>query len=456
MKVLFVNPHYPHHPYTLILHPPLGYAYMATHLKRAGHDVLHVDLPLVGNNPATLAPILDEYRPDIVGLTSVAQSYCQALEIARLVKDSQCAPPVVLGGPHVTFIAKECLHRHPYIDYVLLFDAEQSIVELCEALRAGGGDALRNVSGLCYRSHDGYPRVNAPAPPVMDLDTLGRPDRSIFDLQSYLDYDYETVVMTARGCPSRCAFCSTTAAGRNVRWNGCEHVCDELEEIVSLGFRSIFFGDDTFSGNASRVIAICEKIQERGLAVPWTSNMRALDAQPAVLAAMRAAGAYRVFMGFESIQKETLRLVKKGGTPERMIEKARLVKSAGLELHASFIVGAPGDTDESLAATLDYVRLLDPTVATFNVIEPRPGTDLYHNSERYGVIIPDPYWYESSSWLDLPVCRTATLSQQEIRDWVDRCYLEFCSPNFRDPARIARPADVEIGACGPGPAPQTG
>ena len=202
-------------------------------------------------------------------------------------------------------------------------------------------------------------------------------------------------------------------------------------------------GDDTFSGDPNRAITICHEMQDRGIRTPWTSNMRAQDARPPVLEAMRDAGAYRVFIGFESIQKATLQLVKKGATPERMIEKAQLVKDAGLELHASFIVGAPGDTDETLAATLDYIRLLDPTVATFNVMEPRPGTDVYANPDRYGIQIPDPYWYESTGWLDLPVCRNEHLSQEQIRDWIERCYAEFCSPHFRSPEVLAGLGDIQ-------------
>jgi radical SAM superfamily enzyme YgiQ (UPF0313 family) len=220
-------------------------------------------------------------------------------------------------------------------------------------------------------------------------------------------------------------------------------VADELEEVIRLGFESVFFGDDTFSGDPKRTIAICDEIRRRGIRIPWTSNMRAQDARPAVLDAMREAGAYRVFMGFESIQRATLRLVHKGATPERMAAKARLVREAGLELHASFIVGAPGDTDETLAATLDYIRLLNPTVATFNVMEPRPGTDVFTHPERYGITIPDRHWYETTSWLDSPVCHTEHLSQQEIRAWVDRCYREFCDPDFRSPHHLARLAGVD-------------
>jgi len=436
MRVLFVNPHYTHDPQTLLLHPPLAYGYMSTALKQAGHQVLHVDLPFEGNSPSLLAERLDDLRPDLIGVTSVAQSYFHALEIARTVKEWNAEVPVVFGGPHVSFIAPECLRRHPAVDFVLLFDSEDSIVELADALehKAGPGD-LKNVSGLAFRSDGGV--VSTPAAtPELDLDRYGRPDRNLFDMQRYLAYDYETVVMTARGCPSRCTFCSTTIAGRTARWNSPEHVVDEMEEVIELGFSSIFFGDDTFSGDPRRAVAICDEIRRRGVSIPWTSNMRAQDARPHVLEAMTAAGAYRVFVGFESVQEGTLRLVKKGTTPARLYKTARRIMAAGLELHASFIVGAPGDTHETLAATMDFIRLINPTVATFNVMEPRPGTDVFARPERYGIAVPDPFWYETTSWLDLPVCRTDSLSSEEIRDWVGRCYDEFCSPDFRADDRM--------------------
>ncbi|WP_159989334.1 MULTISPECIES: B12-binding domain-containing radical SAM protein [Nocardia] len=438
MRILFVNPHYTHDPHTLLLHPPLGYAYMARSLRRAGHEVVHVDLPFEGNNVDALVARLDDVHPDLVGVTSVAQSYYHALEIARAVRSWRPTTPIVFGGPHVSFIGTECLTRHDCVDFVLLFDAEDSIVDLADALDSGGGtSALAKVPGLVFRDGPGV-RTTAPSSPEMDLDRYGRPDRSIFDMRNYLDYDYETVVMTARGCPSRCTFCSTTIAGRTARWNSPTHVADEMETVAELGFSSIFFGDDTFSGDPRRAVAICEEITRRGLTIPWTSNMRAQDARPQVLDAMIEAGAYRVFVGFESVQEQTLRLVKKGTSPARLYKTAARIMAAGLELHASFIVGAPGDTPETLAATMDFIRLVNPTVATFNVMEPRPGTDVYANPRRYGITIPDKYWYETTSWLDMPVCHNDAMSARDIRDWVSRCYDEFCSPDFRDIANLRR------------------
>jgi anaerobic magnesium-protoporphyrin IX monomethyl ester cyclase len=438
MRILFINPHYTHDPRTLLLHPPLAYGYMATALKAAGHEVLHADLPFEGNSPASLGKRLDDLHPDLVGVTSVAQSYFHALELARTVREWNPTVPVVFGGPHVSFIAKECLQRHKEVDYVLLYDSEESLVELCAALSAGGErQQLSKVPGVAFRNGEAI-RMTPPSPPAMDLDRYGLPDRSIFDMGEYLAYDYETVVMTARGCPSRCTFCSTTIAGRTARWNSPEHVVDEMEFVNDLGFSSIFFGDDTFSGNPRRAIAICDEIRRRRLQIPWTSNMRAQDARPQVMEAMVAAGAYRVFVGFESIQEQVLRLVKKGTSPTRLYKTARRIMAAGLDLHASFIIGAPGDTPETLAATLDFIRLINPTVATFNVMEPRPGTDVFANPGRYGITIPDRYWYETTSWLTLPVSHNEAMSQEEIRDWVSRCYDEFCGADFRSPEELTR------------------
>lgn len=431
MKILFVNPHYPADPSTFLLHPPLGYAYLATHLTRAGHEVHHTDLPLIGNQPSDVLPALETLAPDIVAVTSVAQSYAQALEIAATVKAARPVCQVVFGGPHVSFVAQECLRRHSWVDFVLKFDSEESFVDLCAALgTANPQNRLLRVPGLAFRTSDGDVSETPTAPPVKDLDVLGHPDRSIFDMGRYLRNDYETVVMASRGCPSRCAFCSTSIAGRTYRWNTPGHVVREIEEVLDLGFQSIFFGDDTFAGNSRRLAGICDEIILRSIQVSWTCNIRAQDAHPRLLEKMRDAGAYRVFVGFESIQTETLKLVHKGSLPEQMIRKARLIQDAGLELHSSFIIGAPGDTHESLRETLDYIRALNPTIATFNTMEPRPGTDLYARPERYGIEIPDPYWYETTDWMRGPVCSTRSLSGPEIKEWVDRCYAAFCSPDF--------------------------
>lgn len=432
MKVLFVSAHVPYEPNSYLAHPTLAYGYMATALKRHGHDTEHVDLPLVGNDVSTLRRELEAHRPHLVGVSSVAQTYCQALEVARTVKEFDPAIPVVFGGPHVSFIARECLTRHDSVDFVLMFDCEDSIVALVESLNHESGPVghRQNVPGLAYRDQSDCVQVTKPEPPSFDLDAYGHPDRAIFDLDAYLRNDYETVVVTARGCPSHCTFCSTQAAGRTYRSHSVGYALQEIETILEAGFTSIYFGDDTIAGDRDRLLALCDQIVARELPIEWTSNIRSLDIDPELLERMRSAGAYRVFSGFETVDPRALKLMGKGQDVERHLRTGEIVGRSGLQLHASFIVGAPGDTVESIERSLEFIAELNPTIATFNPFEPRPGTPMYTHASKFGIHIPDPYWYETTYWLHQPVAYTNSMSPEDITNALMLCYQSFCSNGF--------------------------
>src|SRR5262249_41381635 len=154
----------------------------------------------------------------------------------------------------------------------------------------------------------------------------------------------------------------------------------------------------------------CSEVRRRGLQFDWTSNMRVADARPQVLDAIREAGGYRVFVGIETVKREALKLIQKGTTPDTIHRSVERIRAAGLELHSAYIVGVPGDTADDIENTLDFMRAVQPTVATFNTMEVRPGTGLHANPARYGVHLPDPYWYETTKWMDGPTCYTDQLS----------------------------------------------
>lgn len=436
--ILFINPHYPMPTSSILLHPPLAYGYLATELKKRGHRVTVLDLPMLGNAIEPHRQTLIDCAPDVIGITCVTQSYLQLLEVARFCKEVLPLTPVVAGGPHVTFTPDETLTRHSCIDYILAYDADFSFPELVDCLEAGGAENdLDKIAGLSRRRDGGV--VTQPATPAeVNLDLLPSPDRSIFDMRAYLRRDYETVAVSARGCPSRCAFCSTTQMGRSYRYQTVGRFCDELESVLDMGFSSFFFGDDTFSGNANRAIAFCEEVNRRGLQFEWTSNMRVADARPEVLDAIRSAGGYRVFVGIETVRKKSLKLIQKGSTPDTIQRAVDRIRAAGIELHSAYIVGVPGDTAEDVDHTLAFIRSARPTVATFNTMEVRPGTKLHRNPEIYGVHVPNPLWYETTDWTATPTCYTDQLSQSEIKALVEKCYFEFCSSAFIEESEEAR------------------
>lgn len=437
-RILFINPHYPMPTNSILLHPPLAFGYMSQELKKRGHHVLVLDLPLVGNSIALHGDLITDYAPDLIGITCVTQSYCQLLEIAEYCKQLLPDVPIVTGGPHVTFTAEETLTRHPAVDFVLGYDADFAMADLADCILATRGADIGKVNGLSRRV-DGEVVSRPAAPAERNLDLLPSPDRSLFDMATYLRRDYETVAVSSRGCPSRCAFCSTTQMGRFYRYQSVERFCDELEELLDFGFSSFFFGDDTFSGNASRAVAFCDEVKRRGLEFEWTSNMRVADARPETLDAIRSVGGYRVFVGIETVKKDALKLIQKGTTPDSIHRAVDRIRAAGLELHSAYIIGVPGDTEEDIENTLDFMRAVRPTVATFNTMEVRPGTSLHTNPSRYGVHVPDQYWYESTGWTNEPTCYTDQLSTQDIKRLVEKCYHEFCSPDF-----LSEPAGERI------------
>ena len=264
MKILFINPHYTFDPYTLLLHPPLAYGSLSNFLKKDGHEVFHADLPFCGNQAHSAVSFIEAIKPDIIGLTCVAQSFYHAKEIATLIKENFPYLPIVIGGPLVTFVPTDMLLRHSCFDYLILYDGEDSFAQLAIAIeQKASAEQLKQIDGLAFKDMDGSIIITEPAAPVFDLDYYPIPDRTIFDLDNYRKYDYETVIVTSRGCPSRCSFCSTTLTGRNFRFNSPVRVVDEIEEVLDMGFNSVFFGDDTFSGNSKRVIEICKELNRR-------------------------------------------------------------------------------------------------------------------------------------------------------------------------------------------------
>lgn len=427
MNVLFINPYMPIDDMLTIRHPPLGIGYLSTALKSAGHSVFFLDLPMLRREQRETAirDYLESHDDVFVGITCVTQSYAVALSIAAEVKKLRPSVPVMMGGPHVSFTPEETLSRHWQVDFIVMHDGEDATVALVNAIGSNRQEYYR-INGLAYRSDTGVVAVIPCKPPEQNLDRFGFPDRSIFDMQRYLDNDYETVVMTARGCPNRCAFCSTSVMGRKYRVHSVRHVLEEIQNVLALGFQSVFFGDDTFPADPERIMQLCNAIIREGLKFEWTCNMRVMDVKPKLIAKMHEAGMYRTFIGYESFSPEVLHQFRKGSNPSMQKAAAEILREIGVELHASMIIGCSNDTWESVLENVDYLReVIQPTLATFNTIELRPGTDVYLHPEQYGYTLANPLWYEDIHCTDQVHVSTKWLSGQDIRNLCAAAYERF-------------------------------
>lgn len=419
MRVLLINPFYP---ISETPSPPLGLAYLGAALEQAGVEVRVLDLVVYPYSEKMLAELLEEFKPALVGLTAVTMNVDRALSVVRDVK--RLAPHVVtvLGGPHVTFCPSETLAACPDLDIVALGEGEQTIVEVSAAIQAGAG--LGGVKGIAYRSGPVL-RFTTRRGFIRNLDSLPMPGRPLLPLGRYRALGMPISMTTSRGCPHACIFCvGRRMVGARVRFRSPARVVDELSSVAALGFHQVNLADDLFTADPVRCIAICDEILRRGLSVKWTSFARVDTVSPGLLVKMKAAGCAAVSFGIESGNSGILKSVKKGITLEQVVAAVDMCAGAGVTPFASFILGLPGETPETLRETIAFGKRLEENglMYGFHILAPFPGTEVRERGDELGIRILTNDW--SCYHANRAVAETQTVTRQMLDEiaveWEDR------------------------------------
>ena len=389
VRFLLVNPFYP---LSEMPSPPLGIGYLAASLQRAGIEVRVYDLVVTRHSPEKLAAIMARFQPDIVGATAVTMTFTSAISVLEEAKRIDSRVVTACGGAHVSFCAEQTLRAHPALDVVALGEGEETIVELCDAVL--GKRSLRSVSGLCFR--DGEELVNTGSRPgFLDVNGLPLPARDVGPLMRYRALSTPISMTTSRGCPFQCIFCvGRKLVGAKIRWRDAHSVVDEMQQLAGLGFVQINVADDLFTAKKSHALAVCDEIIRRGLKVSWVSFANVNTVDVPLLERMREAGCTTVSFGLESGNMEILKTVRKGTRPAGMIEAVKACKEAGILATGSFIVGLPGETEETLRETLALSdRLAELGANTgFHMLAPFPGTAVREEADRYKLKIFTDDW----------------------------------------------------------------
>ena len=354
--------------------PPLGPAYVAAALRAAGHHVRLLDCTFLNRSQAEQLALAA--HADVVGIYCMATMKDDALWFARRLRASTGL--LVAGGPLPTCDPEAFLGD---VDAVVRGEGEQTMVEALAAFAAGAH--LDGVPGLVV------PGGGAAAPPrpfAGDLDALPFPARDLLPNASYIRHGRRrygravTTVMSTRGCPYACDFCSNVVFGASYRERSAKNVVDEIEEALALGYDHISFADDVFTLRRERVVAICDEIERRSLRFTWEclGRVDALDEPTA--RRMRRAGCTTVFFGIESGSDEVLRLMKKQTTGAQSRDAVWAAHRAGLEVGAFFILCYPGETDATVLETLRFAGSLPLDYLGLSMPYPLPGTGLYERT----------------------------------------------------------------------------
>jgi anaerobic magnesium-protoporphyrin IX monomethyl ester cyclase len=375
MRILLINP-----PSSGILKavgihfPPLGLLYLAAYLEKEGHRVKIADLAVRKKEDE-----LEFETYDMVGISTDTTRHRQALRLANRAKQSGCT--VVMGGPHPCYVDEEIL-KTGKVDFVVQGEGEITLSELAATL--GGKDrVIDSVQGISFLSKGEVVRT-APRPFIEDLDRLPLPARHLVDLEDYRKTKFGdrpiTSLITSRGCPGRCTFCSASNFfGTRWRTRSVEAVLDELEEIYHRHhFRAVAFVDDTLTFSPQRVAKLCRGIVERGLDLWWWSFSRvdSIVKSEDMVKEMARAGARAVYIGIESSNPAVLEeFGKKTGIWDAG-KAVGILRRNGIEVHASYILGGFHDTAKSIHETIRFAKKLDTNVAQFSILTPYPGTAL--------------------------------------------------------------------------------
>ncbi len=412
MRVAVIAPPYPLEEAPA---PPLGVCYVAAAFEQAGAEVRIFDFVVSGYNKEKIQKAMDEFKPHVVGSTSVTMSFPQAAQIITDVKEIDPSVYTIMGGPHVSFWAHETLEKFPAVDCIVIGEGEQTIEEITPLLAKG--ETLENVTGLILR-HNGEIVETGHRDFIQDLDSLPMPARHLLPLSRYKALGFPVSIITSRGCPNKCIFClGRRMVGHKVRYRSVKKVVDEIETLLELGFTRINVADDLFTSNKKRVREVCNEIKNRGLKFGWSAFSRVNTADKETFALMRETGCDCVSFGIESGNQEMLKRVKKGITLAQAEKAVKICKEVGILPHASFMVGLPGETHETMADSARFAKKLD-AIYGYHFLAPFPGTTVLENLEEYDLEILTDDWslYDANR----PVVRTSQVSPQDAIDFVGR------------------------------------
>jgi anaerobic magnesium-protoporphyrin IX monomethyl ester cyclase len=358
-----------------VLFPPLGLLYVAAYMEKEGQQVEVRDLAIRKKKNE-----IDYKKYDVVGISTDTTRHAQALRIAKKAKASGCT--VVMGGPHPCYVDEQILSTRK-VDFIVHGEGEVTFSELVSFLEKKKGD-FDCVQGISFLSNGKLVRT-ASRPFIENLDSLPLPARHLVNIDDYrrtkLGGRDITPLITSRGCPYQCAFCSSSHfSGTRWRARSVASVLNELEEIYHrYHFNAVAFVDDLFTHSSKRVIEICRGIVERKLDLWWwyLSRTDLLLRNDEMIKEMVRAGSKAVFIGVESANPETLVELKKGIDVEGTIQTVEMLKRNGVEIHASYILGGLHDTAKTVHETIRFAKRLDTNVAEFSILTPFPGTAIY-------------------------------------------------------------------------------
>lgn len=401
--------------------PPFGLALLASLARENNHSVSILDCNALQLGLDKIEEHLTNSAPRFVGITATTLTIDNALELAKVVKKKYPASKVIIGGIHPTVLPEEVLAKKE-VDYIIMGEGEYSFLDLLS------NKDPATIKGVGFKEN-GKMIINPSREIIPDLDAFPLLAYDLLPMDKYYpasgSYKRKPSfgMVVSRGCPGQCTFCKGNFLGDRIRFRSAKKIIEEIKFLQKkYGIKDIIFYDDTFTTNRKNVKEFCSLILENNLDLTWSCFSRVDTVDFEILTEMKKAGCYQIMYGVESADEKILENIKKRISLQQVKETVANTKKIGIETRLAFMLGNPGETEETIKKTINFAISLDPDLVIFNITTPFPGTEMFSWAEKNNFLI-------HKNWIDYdlakPVMELPTISSEKILYYYKKAYRQF-------------------------------
>ncbi len=418
-------------------YPPLGLLYLTSHLRAKGFSVEVFDSTFASRDE--LYRLLRTTPPSVLGVYANLMTRPNVIQILRVAKEAGWI--TVAGGPEPAEYIPEYLDAGA--DVVVIGEGEVTLEELLPALRGGAGVSLEKIKGIAYRTADGRIHKTPPREQIAEIDQQPWPAREAIDVGRYVQTWREhhgagsVSLITARGCPYHCRWCSHAVFGKTHRRRKPLSVVDEIEWLMDRYHPDmLWIADDVFTIHHGWLFQFAAEMKQRGLKVPFECITRADRLNPQVIDSLAELACFRVWIGSESGSQRVLDAMERGVTVEQVQTAVKLCRAAGIQSGMFLMWGYEGEELDDIEATVEHVKISNPDIYLTTVAYPIQGTPYFH--EVSSRLVATPNWAEGSD------------RDFRVRGRHSRRFYQYANQLLRYEVELSRLLDPGNGSAGSG------
>jgi len=371
--------------------PPLGLAYIASVLENVGIHVGIIDSPALHLSCEHIIRIIKRKHPEIIGIQTAFHTFNECKNLIEMIRNFLPDSHIILGGHLPSSFPHRALTEAHSADMCVIGEGEYTMLELVNALSKNL--PLEKIKGLALKK-DKNVYVTPYREPIRNLNSLPFPARHLLPMKMYrfLPHEFKrspvVTMLSSRGCPFRCTFCSKPNFNNSYRVRSPQNVISEIIEVVNhYSAKEIFFVDSVFGLYKSWCEKFCEHLIQEKLDITWSCQTRIDLMNKELLANMAASGCRSILFGIESCSQRLLDMLNKPIPMSKVMKIVKFAKDMGISVRASFIIGLPTETKKETLQTIKFAKELDPDFVQFHLFVPFEGTAIYEFSKRTGVFL---------------------------------------------------------------------